>query len=440
MNPVMFIALAIFVAAIALIIWGRVDRTAVSVGAVVLMVVLGVMDEREAFFSVDWNVIAILFGVWIIAAYFGRTGIPEYLARLMLRISGHRIGVFLTLMGVLAGFISIFVDNVVVIIMLAPVVLHVTKRLNVAAFPFLIFIGLCSNFMGTALLLGDLPPQMLHSVAGIEFPEFIWQFGRPSSFIILTLTFIPTVLFLYYFKFRKMYRDVSVSQFHEDSPVCIENAPYAVVVVGIFIATILGMAFRQYTGLHLGLIAIAGMIILVLTLEIFHTRLKGPKFENILADVDLRTMLFYISLFVLVGGIDKAGFIQIVANAVVPFVQNNLVVGTSVIYWLTAAITGVVEHDAYILSFLYVIRDVAEVSAVNPWPLWWAVLWAGTLGSNLTIAGAPALFVSQNICEKENNCIVRPKQFFSETIPFVIISLVICYILMMIFWVLPFSR
>jgi len=149
------------------------------------MVITGVMTESEAFSFVDWNVIAILFGIWVIAAYFARTGIPEFLAVTMLRFSRRNVALFLVLLGTISAFISMFIDNVVVILLMAPVVIHVTKKLKLESFPFLIFVGLSANFMGTALLLGDLPPQMLHSISGIEFPEFIWQAGRPSSFPIL---------------------------------------------------------------------------------------------------------------------------------------------------------------------------------------------------------------------------------------------------------------
>jgi Na+/H+ antiporter NhaD/arsenite permease-like protein len=189
MEPNQLTALIIFLLAIGFIIWGKIDRAIIGIIGVALMIFFGVMTEKKAFMFVDWNVIAILFGIWIIAGYFGKTGIPQFLAIKLLRVSRNDIGLFIVLLGVLAGFISIFVDNVVVILMMAPVVFHITKQIKLPSFPFLIYLGLCANFMGTALLLGDLPPQMLHSVSGIEFFQFIWQMGRPSSFIILTITF-----------------------------------------------------------------------------------------------------------------------------------------------------------------------------------------------------------------------------------------------------------
>ena len=85
-----------------------------------------------------------------------------------------------------------FVDNVVTILMMAPVALPLSRAVKLPAVPVILMIGFGANFMGTALLIADLPPQMLHSVAGAEFWDFLWQFDRPSSFPILVLTFVVT--------------------------------------------------------------------------------------------------------------------------------------------------------------------------------------------------------------------------------------------------------
>jgi Na+/H+ antiporter NhaD/arsenite permease-like protein len=445
MESVQIIALLVFLASIALIIWGRLERSVVGIVGVVLMVVFGVMSETQAFLFVDWNIIAILFSIWIIAGYFSRTGIPQYLAVTMLRLSRNNIALFLVLLGGLSGFMSMFIDNVVVILMMAPVILHLTRRLKLPSFPFLIYVGLASNFMGTALLLGDLPPQMLHSVAGIEFHEFIWQMGRPSSFIILTVTFLITTFILYHFKFKKRFAGNTINRTvlekiaSEDPAQEIKNKNYAIVVVAVFAATIIAMSFRELTGLHLGFIALAGMIVLVVIMEVFRKPLASPDFEQIIDEMEMKTLIFYVTLFALVGAINHAGIIGMIAGAIAGYIEESVTAGATVVYWVTVPVVGVVEHDAYILAFLYLIKDLAFAANIDPWPLWWALLWAGTLGSNLTVAGAPALLVALNICEKEDVCRIGLREFFSYTVPFVAVTLVICYILMLFIWVLPFA-
>ena len=442
MESIQIITLIVFILAIGLIIWGKWDRAAVGLIGVVLMVMLGTMTETEAFNFVDWNVIAILFGIWVIASYFGKTGVPQYLAITTLKLSRNNVAIFLTLIGIISGFISMFVDNVVVILMMAPVVLHINKKMKLNSFPFLIFVGLCANFMGVGLLIGDISPQMLHSVSGIEFNEFIWQMGRPSSFPLLTANFLLTALLMYRFKFRKSFGENSaaIAEILALNPKeYIKNRRFTAVTIGLFLATIIAMSFRQVLNLHLGFIAISGMVVLVLINEIFSKRLESPSFGDIVKEIDWRALLFYVVLFILVGGLNHVGVIEMIADALAPYFKQNLILGSTLLYWVTAPIVTVVEFDAYILAFLYLIKDLAASVSINPWPLWWALVWAGTLGSNLTIAGAPALFVTQNICQREDSCKIHLKEFLSYSAPFVGISLMIQYILAMLVWVLPYA-
>jgi Na+/H+ antiporter NhaD/arsenite permease-like protein len=149
--------------------------------------------------------------------------------------------------------------------------------------------------------------------------------------------------------------------------------------------------------------------------------------------------MFYVSLFALVGGLEKGGVIEAIAHWLIPFIQSSLILGTTVVFWVSAAICGIVEHDAYILTILYVIRDLAaESKNIEPWPLYWALLWAGTLGSNLTIAGAPALFVAVNLGEKEDKRKVPLKEFFSYTVAYVLLSLGVCFAITIVLWVFPY--
>ncbi len=444
MDFLQIAACVIFLASIILVITGWIDSVIAALSGIVLMIFVGVYSDIDAFKIVDWNVIAILLSIWIISGYFGKSGVPDYLAAIILRMSKGNVAVFVTVLGMLAGFVSMLIDNVVVVLMFAPVVFHACRRFKFPAFAPVMFVGLCANFMGTAMLLGDLPPQMLHSVSGIEFSGFLWHSGRPSSFFILCTSYIVTCGYFYWL-FSRKYKDIRMdiaSMAGEKPSDLIKDKPFAIITCSIFVLTIIAMALRPIFGYTLGFIAMWGAIAIILVFEIFKDRftLEIPNVEQVLSELDWRAVFFYVSLFALVGGLEHAGVIKLVSNAITPLIQQSLIVGSTVLYWVTAPIVGIVEHDAYILTMLYVIRDLAKDTGINPWPLYWMLLWAGTLGSNLTVAGAPALFVAKNLGEKEDQRKVTLKEFLGITVPYVIVSLIFCYIPAMLIWVLPFAK
>jgi Na+/H+ antiporter NhaD/arsenite permease-like protein len=432
-----WLALAIFAVAILAVISNVVDSTLAALVGVAAMIWLGVMSEADAFASVDWNVMAILVGVWLIAGYFGKSGVPSWLSVQALRLSGGRPGLLVMILTFLAGAISMFVDNVVTILMMAPVALPLARALKLPAAPVILMIGFGANFMGTALIIGDLPPQMLHSVAGAEFFDFIWQFGRPSSFPILMVTFFVTLAVMWAYGFRGRQRVTDIGELGIDAK--IPDPLFAGIVVVWFLGTVVAMSLREHIGVKLGFIALTGAISLVLVLALLGERVKTASFEEALQELDWRAIFFYIALFALVGGLERSHVLDLLAQALAPLFRENYALGATILYWVTVPIVGLVEHDAYILTFLYTIRDLGQ-AGIEPWPLYWMLLWSGTLGSNLTIAGAPALYVALSLAEKEEKRKVSLREFLAWSVPFTLVCAGACYVLGMLIWVLPYAR
>ncbi len=441
MEPIAWLTLIIFSLAIIAVLTNVVEPAVAALFGVAVMVWAGIMTEVEAFLFVDWNVMAILVSVWIIAGYFARSGVPELLSAKAMQWSGGQYGMLMVILSLLAGFLSMAVDNVVVILMLAPVAIPVVRQLGFPVTPVVLMIGFSANFMGTALLLGDLPPQMLHSVSGAEFLDFIWQFGRPSSFPILLVTFALTLGFMLLYGFRKATAaapaDGGALTGSRVAMPALPDPMFAGLVLVAFNATIVAMAFREVLNVKLGFIAMTGALLLILAVELLGDRLKKkPDFEEILQELDWRAVCFYVSLFALVGGLEKAGILHDLADLLKPIFASSVTLGTTLLYWVTVPIVGVVEHDAYILTFLYTIRDLGELG-IDPWPLWWMLVWSGTLGSNFTVAGAPALYVAVKICEREEKRKIPLREFLSWSVPFTLVASVICYVFGMLIWVLP---
>ncbi len=437
MDAAQWLTLGIFTITILIVVSNVVDSTLAALIGVAAMVWAGVMTETDAFGYVDWNVMAILVAIWLIAGYFGKTGVPSWLSVQALRLSGGRPGLLVLILTFLAGMISMFVDNVVTILMMAPVALPLARAMKLAATPVILMIGFGANFMGTALIIGDLPPQMLHSVAGAEFFDFIWQHGRPSSFPILMATFVLTLAAMYAYGFRGRARVTDIGSLGIDAR--IPNPLFAAIVLLWFFGTVIAMSMRQWIGMKLGFIALSGALSLVLVLHFLGARVKAPSFEETLQELDWRAIFFYIALFALVGGLEKTHLLEMLATAMKPLFAQNYALGATVLYWVTVPIVGLVEHDAYILTFLYTIRDLGQ-AGIEPWPLYWMLLWAGTLGSNLTVAGAPALYVALTLAEREEDRKISLREFLSWSIPFTLLCAGVCYALGMLIWVLPYAN
>jgi Na+/H+ antiporter NhaD/arsenite permease-like protein len=437
MEPMQWLTLIVFGLTILVVITNVIDSTLAALIGVAAMCWLGIMTEADAFKYVDWNVMAILVGIWIIAGYFGKSGVPSWLSIQALKLSGGRPGFLVIILTFLAGFISMFVDNVVTILMMAPVALPLARALKLQPVPVILMIGFGANFMGTALLIGDLPPQMLHSVAGAEFFDFIWHKGRPSSFPILMVTFLITLGAMWAYGFRGRQRVTDMSALGIEAK--IENPLFATVVVVWFFGTVIAMSMREHIGVQLGFIALTGAISLVLVLALLGDRVKASSFEECIQELDWRAIFFYIALFALVGGLEKSHILDLLAAALKPIFAENYALGATLLYWITIPIVGIVEHDAYILTFLHTIKDMAQ-GGIEPWPLWWMLVWSGTLGSNLTVAGAPALYVALSLGEKEEGRKVSLREFLAWSVPFTLVASFICYVFGMLIWVLPYVK
>jgi Na+/H+ antiporter NhaD/arsenite permease-like protein len=437
MDASQWLALGLFAVTIAAVVSNRIDSTLSGLLGVSAMIWLGVMTEVDAFGYVDWNVMAILVSVWLIAGYFGHSGVPSWLSLQALRLSGGRPGLLVMILAFLAGIISMFVDNVVTILMMTPVALPLARAMKLAAAPVILMIGFGANFMGTALIIGDLPPQMLHGVAGAEFFDFIWQFGRPSSFPILLVTFVITLAAMYAYGFRGRERVRDIAALGIDAR--IPNPLFASVVVVWFVGTVVAMSFREALDVRLGFIALTGAVTLVLALTLLGSRAKAPSIEAMVQELDWRAIFFYIALFALVGGLEKSHILELLADGIKPLFAQSYPLGATVLYWVTIPIVGLVEHDAYILTFLYTIRDLGN-AGIEPWPLYWMLLWSGTLGSNLSIAGAPALYVALSLAEKEEGRKISLREFLAWSVPFTLVCSLVCYTLGMLIWVLPYAN
>lgn len=423
------LATILFIIVILAIVLRIVEEAVVALMGVFLMVILTSYTPEQAFNYIDWDVMAILFGMWLITGYMIKAGFSYVvLSNIKRRVSSYRA--LLILLALAAGFISMFVDNVLVILLFGSLVIEAARRSNANPVLAVLLIGFAANFMGTALLMGDLPPQLLHSVAGAEFLDFIWSHGRPSSFILLTITFIIT-LGVYYWIFVRKEPDKLPQITEQENNV---NKGLLLVSSTFFTLTVIGMAIRPLLNVPLGFITMVGATSLALTVELAKKMGKDwPGFDDILLEVEWRALLFYASLFSLVGGLEHSGALYRAAESLIPYLNIGGFTAYSLAYWVVGGLSSIVEHDALLLTFLYIIKNAAAAGGFNPWPLYWGMAWSATLASNTTTAAAPALYVALTLAE-EKGYRVSPKEFLKYSIPFAWISLVFHFIVSAIVW------
>jgi Na+/H+ antiporter NhaD/arsenite permease-like protein len=433
-----WLAIAIFVAAVVAIITRVIDEGVSALIGLLLMILFTSYSPEQAFRAVDWNVIFILLGMWLITAYMVEGGVAEAIVSAIAQRSRSYHALLIS-MAIVAGFVSMFVDNVLVILLFGSITIEAARRSKANPVLAALLIGLSANFMGTALLMGDLPPQLLHSIAKAEFLDFVWHQGRPSSFPLLTITFLATSAIMYYLFVRKEPKELSsaVGQVNElERPKW--QRGFLLLSVAAFAATVFCMAIRPILGIPLGFITVAGATALAFAVEVLRrskTSWKAaPSFEKIFSErVEWKALLFYAALFGLVGGLESAGVLSEIARDLLPTLNSAPPLPYTTFYWLVAFLSTVVEHDALFLTFLSVVHEAATMASMNAWPIYWGMAWAATLASNMTVAAAPALYVAVAIAEKQGYK-VSPKAFLRYSVPYVVASLAIQYALTLPIW------
>lgn len=454
MDPAQIVTLIVFVTVITAIVMRVFDEALIAIVGVATVLLLGVVPYNEAFGRyVDWNVILILLGMWIISHYLVKGGLPRVVVSFFSKY-GRSYDILIILLAFAAGLISMFVDNVLVILLFVPIIIGLSKASNLDPVKPALIVTLSANFMGTALLLGDIPPQLLHSIAGAEFLDFIISQGKPSSLPILLGSFTLTIITMRYLAL-KTYRGTRMNpltgiRLDEQSTVEHSATQSKVLKISfvVFLSTVILMSLRRelemifraplneadYT-LKLGYIPLIMATILVLIMEKCSHAVNGEElgFKGVIKEIQWDTLLFYISLFILVGSLEYRGVIEAIASGLEPIIGMGIV-GHIAFYWISALFSGFVEHDAYILTMLYTLRELHDNGfLLNPWPYYWNLVWAATLGSNLTIAGAPAIYVAVAML-RSRGYKVGPREILSITAPFTLTSLTYTYLIALPIW------
>jgi Na+/H+ antiporter NhaD/arsenite permease-like protein len=429
------IALMIFALAYAFIITEHIHKTIVALCGAALMIVSGVLTQADALYSpefgIDYNVIFLLIGMMVIVNIVRETGLFEVLAIWSAQRAGADAFRMLALLAIVTAVLSAMLDNVTTVLLMAPVTLSTTKRLQLNPVPFLIVEALASNIGGTATLVGDPPNIMIASKAELGYLQFLMVLGPV----------VVVIMALFLFCLRWFYRrGMHVAPQLQEAVMALRagDAVRDRVLLHRCIALLVAVnaAFCLHGALHLepATIALAGASAFMLVAHV--TRRQDGDELSYLAEVEWKTIFFFIGLFILVGGLVKVGVIGGLAGQLVSFTQGHPALSTLSVLWGSAFLSAVVDNIPYVAAMNPLVVDLArslhpEITdpaalAHQPdiLPLWWALALGACLGGNGTVIGASANVVIVDLA-RQAGYPISFRQFFLIGFPVMVGSLLV---------------
>ncbi|MBT3337497.1 MAG: ArsB/NhaD family transporter [Anaerolineae bacterium] len=386
MNHV-WLAGGIFFFTFALIVSEKIDRTISALLGGLSMIIFGIVSQDQAFHSVDWNVIFLLAGMMVIANVLKETGLFQWIALQAVRMGKGDPMRILVILSLVTGVTSAFLDNVTIVVLIAPVTLFIASTLGLSPIPFLIAEVLASNIGGMATLVGDPPNILIGSAANIDFLTFISNMG-PISLIIMFI-FIGMMIWMFKDDLHIKKEDVvDINSLDTDSlitdPVLLRKA--LVVMTGVVIG------FLAHGALHLqpATIALTGATILMLWGR------SDP--HKMFRDIEWTTLFFFIGLFIAVEAVVETGIIESIAEQVLALTGGKVANASMFLIWFSAITSGIIDNIPYTATMIPLVESMGLVMPVSI--LWWSLALGACLGGNLTLVGAAANVIVASLAEK----------------------------------------
>jgi Na+/H+ antiporter NhaD/arsenite permease-like protein len=383
------IALLIFVATYLLLATGYRERTIAAMIGVGAIWGFGILTPQEMIGYVDMNAIGLLFGMMIIvgalreARFFRLVGV--YVANVCHCKPMHLLVVF----SLLAAGLSALLDNVTTVLFMVTVTIDIAELAKLDPKPYILSEIVASNIGGTATLIGDPPNIMIASATGFSFAEFLVNVG-PISLVALTIS-------LLYFRrqFRKNMKEADAKAKQTALPIATANVSPDRRLLWAGLATLVGavvlFSLQDVVGIRPTVVALVAAVLLLFV--------GGPRMPEILKEVEWSTLIFFGLLFVVVGALEKTGWMHLVAQAMSPLVEGNRALGVSTVLWISSLTSAFIDNIPFTASFIPVLMNLGSISGVTVYPLWWALSVGTGLGGNGTIIGASANVIATGLAQ-----------------------------------------
>jgi Na+/H+ antiporter NhaD/arsenite permease-like protein len=404
-----YAALAIFGVAFALIASEKVHRVAVVLGAAGLMTVLGLIPGSDVFYSahagIDWDVIFLLLGMMIIVGVLKQTGVFEFLGVWAAKASKGRPYRLLVLLMIVTAVASPFVDNVTTVMLVAPVTIAVCRMLGLAPAPYLIAEVLAANIGGAATLVGDPPNIIIASRAGLDYNDFLVHMTPITVIVFVAFVLLARVLFRRDFAVvAGIARTGSGSTGSGVSP---PDATLAALDAGsritdrallwrsLAVLAVVTVAFSLHAVIHVepAIVALLGAGAMVLVAR--------QPIAGVLREVEWTTLVFFMGLFVMVGGLVDTGVIAAAGDAAAAWVGDDLLLAATLLIFGSALLGAFFDNIPYVTAMSPIVEDIAAHAPAHLVdPLWWAFALGADFGGNGTAVAASANIVVLGIAAR----------------------------------------
>ncbi|HDG63884.1 MAG TPA: transporter [Thermococcus sp.] len=392
MSPVEIFALAVFIFTYALIISERIHRTVAAMVGASLVLLTNVVPWEKVPIYLDLDTILLLAGMMIIVNTTRLSGLFEYIAIKTAKLAkGEPIRV-LILFSVVTGLVSAFLDNVTTVLLLTPMLIYISRLMEVNPLPFLLSEIFASNMGGTATLIGDPPNIMIGSAVGLSFNDFLFNMGPIA---LLDLIFMVLIVYFAYRETLKVSPEkkgrILRTLGNLDERAAIRDLALFRKSVVTIVIVVLFFFVHDRLGIEPAVVALFGA-----SLILFWSR-ENP--EGILEKVEWTTLFFFGGLFLIVGSLVETGFIGQIAQWITSHVHTE---GEAmlVIAWFSALASAVIDNIPFTATMIPIIK--AMEASLNTYPLWWALSLGACLGGNGTAIGASANVVVIGIAARED--------------------------------------
>lgn len=373
----------------------------------------GVLNPTYFVQYVDFNVIFLLVSMMIIVSITTRSGVFNYIANNLLKMTkGHPIAI-LAVLGIFTAVTSAFLDNVTTVILIMPITFFIAKELDIDPIPYLLTEIFASNIGGTATLIGDPPNIIIGSAAGFSFMDFV---NNLTVVVAIILVVVLALLSLIFKKKLHASEEKMKEVANIDNSNTIKDKALLIRSMTVLGLVILGFVTHDITHIETCVAAMLGASFLLLF----------EKPTDILRDVEWNTIFFFIGLFIIIGGVEASGGIKLMAEWILKVTQGSQEAASMLILWASGVISGFIDNIPYTATMSPMLVEIEKAMGADyTTPLWWCLSLGACLGGNMTMIGAAANVIVSETSAKHGHPMFFLR-FMKYGVLVVLISLAIC--------------